>query len=181
MQKLILLVSLIFIACPAAARMYQWVNPASGRTQMSGTAPAWYRADDGTGNGKHAPRVLVFENGQLIDDTAIAVSDEQRRQLREQAFRGAELEARAASSQPEAADTLKATAPPAGSNAGQRDFSEPSPAAAAAPVVPADSDATINRMKALIEQWDKQKTEQAKTLIKQPPAPAASPSPPSSP
>lgn len=179
MPKLILIVLLLLAAGPAAARMYQWVNPASGRTQMSGNPPAWYRADDAATDGKHMPRVLVFENGQLIDDTAIAVSDDRRQQLRRQAFRGAELEAHAAAAQPEASGSPKAPSATGGTDIARGDFGEPLPTATAKPTTPPDSDATINKMKALLEQWDKHKTEQAKALIEQqqtrPPAPAATP------
>ena len=180
MQKLLLIVSLLLIACPATARMYQWVNPASGRTQMSGNPPAWYRADTAGNPDRRAPRVMVFENGQLIDDTAIAVSEERRQQLREQAFRGAELEAHvAAAAQPGAADTIAApTASGAGEN-GKGDFSEAVPTGPATDTAPASTDDTIAKLKALVEQWDKQKTEQAKSLIQQQPAPA--PAPPASP
>ena len=62
------------------ARMYQWINPASGRTQLSGKPPAWYRGKTG------GPRVFVFENGRLIGDTAREVSEAERQSLRTQAF-----------------------------------------------------------------------------------------------
>jgi hypothetical protein len=64
----------------AEARMYQWTQPNSGHTYLSGKAPSWYRGQtDG-------PRVLVFENGQIVDDTAARVSETQRVQLRTLAF-----------------------------------------------------------------------------------------------
>ena len=62
------------------ARMYQWVEPGVETTQLSGKPPAWYRSTAG------GPRVFVFENGRLIDDTAIDVSDEVRQRLRQEAF-----------------------------------------------------------------------------------------------
>ena len=64
---------------PAEARMYQWVNPATGRSELSGAPPAWYRSGSG-------PRVRVYENGNIIDDTAIVLSSEHARMLREAAF-----------------------------------------------------------------------------------------------
>lgn len=156
--------------------MYQWVNPGTGRTQMSGTPPAWYRAAPAGTPGKRTPRVLVFENGQLIDDTAIAVSEERRIQLRQQAFRGADVEARAAAAaRPEAGTPPVSEATSAAVGSGGGDFSEPKPQATTTPAAPANSDETISRMKALIEQWDRQKTEQAKTLIQEQPAPAEAP------
>ena len=75
---------LLFLCClaaalPAGARMYEWVNPASGRVQLSGSPPGWYRAP------APGPRVRVFENGALVDDTAIALSAEENAALREYA------------------------------------------------------------------------------------------------
>ena len=62
------------------ARMYQWVDPASGTTQLSGTPPTWYRSAEG------GPRTFVIEKGQIIDDTAINISDVQRDLLRQRAY-----------------------------------------------------------------------------------------------
>ena len=64
----------------ASARMYQWVSPATGSTQLSGEPPSWYRS------GNDGPRVLVFENGYLVDDTHIRVSPSRSRALRSAAF-----------------------------------------------------------------------------------------------
>lgn len=72
------------LAAPAEGRMYRWTSPESGRTQLSGQPPAWYRS------GPAGPRVLVFENGWLIDDTAVSVSQAQGETLRKQAFRPSE-------------------------------------------------------------------------------------------
>lgn len=77
------------LASPAAARMYQWVSPASGGVQLSGEPPAWYRS------GQEGPRVWVFENGNLIDDTGIALPRTQRDELREAAFEESEQRQRA--------------------------------------------------------------------------------------
>lgn len=60
--------------------MYQWTDPGSGNTRLSGEPPAWYRSAE------RGPRVLVFENGRLVDDTAVALPPEQRKALREAAF-----------------------------------------------------------------------------------------------
>ena len=62
------------------ARMYQWVEPDTGTTQLSGKPPVWYRS------GHAGPRVLVFDNGRLIDDTAIKVQAEVRNRLRQEAL-----------------------------------------------------------------------------------------------
>ena len=75
----VILVSALFISS-ADARMYQWIDPDSGTTQLSGKPPAWYRGASG------GPRVFVFDEGRLIDDTAVAVSDEVRQRMRQQSF-----------------------------------------------------------------------------------------------
>jgi len=64
----------------AEARMYQWTEPGVETTQLSGKPPAWYRSSAG------GPRIFVFDNGRLIDDTAVEVSDEIRQRMRQQAF-----------------------------------------------------------------------------------------------
>lgn len=69
----------LLLAVSAEARMYQWVNPNSGTVQLSGSPPSWYRNDEG------GPRILVFDGGHLIDDTAIEISDGERQALREDA------------------------------------------------------------------------------------------------
>lgn len=62
------------------ARMYQWTEADTGSTQLSGKPPMWYRS------ASSGPRVFVFDNGRLIDDTGIEVDDEVRQQLRQRAF-----------------------------------------------------------------------------------------------
>lgn len=142
---------------PAAARMYQWQNPATGTTQLSGIPPGWYRSSEG------GPRVYVFENNQLIDDTGIPVSAAQREALRAEAF-GA------------AAEAAK----------GHLDTLAPSPAHAAtsnlptqaklnaAPTAPAPAAATTSdkatALKALIDAWDQHQLDQARALLEMLPA-----------
>ncbi len=67
-------------ASVAEARMYQWVNPNTRSPQLSGTPPSWYRSEQG------GPRVRVYENGNLVDDTAIAIPRAQAQELRDAAF-----------------------------------------------------------------------------------------------
>jgi len=64
--------------------MYQWVSQSTGAAQLAGEPPSWYRAEQG------GPRVRVFENGNLVDDTAIALPRSQREALRTAAFQEAE-------------------------------------------------------------------------------------------
>jgi len=76
----ILFLALYLFSIPVFARMFQWVDPESGTTQLSGVPPAWYR------NGEPGPRVFVFENGKVIDDTEVAVAEDERERLRREAF-----------------------------------------------------------------------------------------------
>lgn len=64
----------------AIARMYQWVDPQTGATQLSGKPPSWYRGS------QEGPRIIVFEKGKVIDDTAIKLVDDERLRLRNDAF-----------------------------------------------------------------------------------------------
>lgn len=64
----------------ANARMYQWVDAQTGTVQLSGSPPSWYRG------GEPGPRVFVFENGRLIDDTGRTLPAEQAALLRATAF-----------------------------------------------------------------------------------------------
>ena len=80
MNKLLVLLSLLVLSISAQARMYQWVDPDTHTTQLSGKPPYWYR------NGEPGPRVVVFENGKVIDDTGITVSILENEKLRQQAL-----------------------------------------------------------------------------------------------
>ena len=71
----------LVLSLDTEARMYQWIDPVTGSIQMSGKPPAWYRSS------WEGPRVRVLENGLLIDDTAITVSEDETQALREEAFR----------------------------------------------------------------------------------------------
>lgn len=79
MMRTCLVLLLMLVALPVLARMYQWTDPDNGKTQLSGTPPAWYRSSDA------GPRVFVFDKGQLVDDTGVQVSETDRRRLRQQA------------------------------------------------------------------------------------------------
>ena len=79
-MRTIFFLFIFLITLTAEARMYQWVEPGVETTQLSGKPPAWYRSSAG------GPRVFVFENGRLIDDTAVQVSDDVRQRMREEAF-----------------------------------------------------------------------------------------------
>jgi hypothetical protein len=128
---------------------------------MSGKPPAWYRGAAG------GPRVQVFENGKLVDDTAHAVSDAERMALRATAMQAAERATQQV--QPAAADqapvidqqldarlteAIKSLLAPQSKPAEQPE--------AAAPAV----DDTTERLKAIIADWERRKTEGAKNLIR---------------
>lgn len=84
--SLALCLVLLSAAERSEARMYQWTSPVTGSLQMSGEPPSWYRS------GQDGPRVRVFKDGFLVDDTAVDVSVLRRLQLRQEAF--VELERR---------------------------------------------------------------------------------------
>jgi len=72
--------ALLLASATVSARMYQWVDARSGTVQLSGAPPAWYRGS------QPGPRVFVFENGRLVDDTAREVEPAQAAALRASAF-----------------------------------------------------------------------------------------------
>ncbi len=76
----LLFISVTALSLPAQARMYQWVDAKTGNVRLSGEPPSWYRS------GERGPRVLVFEDGRMVDDTAITLPPEQRKAYREAAF-----------------------------------------------------------------------------------------------
>ena len=90
MSRRIFLFGLLLICCrQVGARMYQWINPETGTTQFSGKPPTWYRSGDG------GPRIFVFENSRLIDDTARVLVPAERDRLQRQAFMPAEADKQA--------------------------------------------------------------------------------------
>lgn len=159
MRRLIcaLLAVSFFAGASAYARMYQWVESASGIVRLSGDPPPWYR------NGGQGPRTLVFEDGRLIDDTAIALPPEQVEALRKAAFREVDLKRdevaikkleRAAlresrlQNQPDDAQPESPASGVAGKTAPDRPTDDM--------VTAEDLDATtVEQMKNLIREWDK--------------------------
>ena len=99
------LLLLALFAPAAAARVYQWVDPDSGNVYLSGTPPAWYRS------GTAGPRVLVFDEGKLVDDTRREMSEEQAQALREEALAAEQARREAAEAQAAAAPEAQAPAP----------------------------------------------------------------------
>ena len=176
MYKYLFVTLLVAWCSPAFARMYQWVDPQSGTTQLSGKPPAWYRS------GREGPRVFVFENGEIIDDTMQEVSEEQRDLLRQQAFIRAEEDKQAAREELLDAKRLKAALDQKQKSRGSidegiiEDTPEPEPESDQQ-VQPAE-DETLEQMQDLIRRWEELQTENARKLIdsdKQNPAADASP------
>ncbi|MEX2516804.1 MAG: hypothetical protein WD572_07865 [Gammaproteobacteria bacterium] len=155
----ITLLLLCQIAPVAAARMYQWQDPDTGTTQLSGTPPAWYRSNAG------GPRVFVFEKGQLLDDTARKLPEDERKALRQQALIQVEEDLEAARTKAEEAERLRSEfTPPVGRDEALNE-TEPEPVAEARSAAPetADdnesevqdvSDEQIEQMRELIRQWE---------------------------
>ncbi len=173
-MRTIVMTLMLFTILTAVAetRMYQWTSPDSGNVQLSGTPPAWYRSLN------PGPRVLVFEHGDLIDDTAVEVADAERTALRERAF-GDDL-ARAA--EPRAEDdaaSLKSALAKARDNGvdikAAASEVEEELAAAEQPAASDEIADKVSALKALIELWDQQQIDQARALIEQLPDDDADP------
>jgi len=165
-MRLLLLSLILIVACPAAvARMYQWDDPDTGTPQLSGKPPYWYRGDES------GPRVYVIDDGRVIDDTAVKVTDAQRRQLREAAFLRAEQDEAQFKAKLEEAERLKqqrdanreealAAEPAATPPAGEVPPVEAAPAAEPDPAA-AEGDA----MRALVVEWERIRKEEAEKIV----------------
>jgi hypothetical protein len=160
----VLALALALASPGAGARMYQWVGAGSAAVQLSGEPPPWYRSGQG------GPRVRVFDNGNLVDDTAIALPAAQREALREAAFRESEQRQReeAVKRLEHAARQEQLQREEVARLEEARQAREAAPAATAARTgVAADSavqppladgtldDATVARLKAIISEFDR--------------------------
>ena len=165
------------------AQMYQWTDPESGTTQLSGKPPAWYRSVEG------GPRVFVFNRGKIVDDTGIKISDEQRISLRTKAFINAEEDRIAAQQKATEAAKLKAAMENKTEEITEEnidvkalpDESQINLEEVMAMEKPDDEELmeaeiseeeeSIEKMKALIEEWvkvsDDKRTEEAEALLQQ--------------
>lgn len=159
----ILFIIIIAIASQAAdARMYQWVDPDNGVTQLSGKPPVWYRSVKG------GPRVFVFENGKIIDDTGHSVTDTERESLRQQALLKAESDKAAARQKLLEAKRLEAMLNPSSGEeqdqiVDEQPESDTKTSKEKAP--PATEEETVSKMKALIQEWETQRTQSAKEIV----------------
>lgn len=159
MRRLIcaLLAVSFYAGAPAYARMYQWVESGSGIVRLSGDPPPWYR------NGGQGPRTLVFEDGRLIDDTAIELPPEQEEALRKAAFREVDLKREEVAIKKLERAALRESRlqkQPGDAQPESRTSGIPGKAAPDLPtddmVTAEDLDATtVEQMKGLIREWDK--------------------------
>lgn len=160
------------------AQMYQWVDPETGTTQLSGKPPAWYRSTEG------GPRVFVFNRGKVVDDTGIDISDEQRIRLRTKAFIRAEGDRLAArekvkevaklkeAMQRNADEKLKRESEIARfqdepQNGSQDEVVNASIAEELTDTETREEEISVEKMKALIAEWESKRTEEARALLQQ--------------
>lgn len=159
-MRILLIVLLLGLTWPVAARMYQWVDPDTDTPQLSGKPPTWYRSREG------GPRVLVFEKGGLIDDTSVPVSESDREQLRQDALIQAERDQAAINERLMEAKRMQAVLDrnrPVEEEPIVEEAPAPEPEPVAAPPPP-DESSTIEAMRALVEQWDTERTESARDV-----------------
>lgn len=166
MSRLFVFASLMMIAAASPARMYQWVDPDTHTSQLSGKPPTWYRSTEG------GPRVFVVENGKVVDDTKVAVPEATRLQLREDALIQAEKDREVAKEKLLEAERLKAAMGPEKDAETEPVVPEQAPATAVteepAPAKDAAGGAsgpTAEEMRTLIEQWEKLRTQGARQVI----------------
>jgi len=162
---------LCFLLCTSAgvhARMYQWIDSDSGSTQLSGKPPTWYRTSES------GPRIFVFDKGRIIDDTDIKVSDVERDRLRQQAFLKAEEERAVAREKLLQARRLKASIDQQKEmeegllvdvDLDETQGMETSDDTVTDTLVDTQ-DLTSDDMRNLISEWERQRTENAKELIR---------------
>lgn len=165
------------------AQMYQWTDPESGTTQLSGKPPAWYRSVEG------GPRVFVFNRGKIVDDTGIKISDEQRISLRTRAFINAEEDRLAAQQKATEAAKLKAAIENSSQEITEENIDDKvlldEPQINLEEVMAmekpddeelmeaeiSEEEESIEKMKALIEEWvkvsDDKRTEEARAVLQQ--------------
>ena len=148
------------------ARMYQWVSADSGLTQLSGKPPSWYRSD------KIGPRVFVFENGSLVDDTAVVVERRQQIALRMQTFRLADEEGRAQALERVRRQEMLAADARDASDAGEYTDEEmaltqvrTSESSDREAEKEAPTRETMDRLRSVVNTWDLLRTQEARSLL----------------
>ncbi|NKB36392.1 MAG: hypothetical protein GKR93_04375 [Gammaproteobacteria bacterium] len=166
----IIFVLLLASTQPVSARMYQWVDPDSGSTQLSGKPPMWYRSAE------NGPRVFVFEKSKVIDDTGIEVSDSERDRLRQRAFLQADEDKERARQKILQSKRFDAVLKQQQA-AKQAELEKDKPSRE--PIVEEDIDenpppplvtepSKLEEMRKLIEDWEKAQTDKAKGILQNP-------------
>ncbi len=165
-NRLFLIVFLLIVSACVHARMYQWTDPDTGTTHLSGKPPSWYRSTE------QGPRVIVFDKRRIIDDTKIDLPDMQRDELRIQAMIKAEEDMARAREQAIEAEQLKtaldkeqAAQETTASEAPQMLPDVESAETDHQETAPEIDQDTAEQMKALIDQWEQQKTDQARQKV----------------
>ncbi len=168
----LLFFSQIIFAQSVQAQMYQWTDPETGTTQLSGKPPAWYRSAEG------GPRVFVFNRGKIVDDTGIEVSDEKRNSLRTRAFIDAEEDRVAANQKAMEAARLKAAMEKNSERESEEETHEHQvePSEVIGMEEPEDEELiekemsseeeSVEKLKELIADWEDKRTEEARALLK---------------
>lgn len=158
-------------AAASAERMYQWVDPDTGTTHLSGKPPVWYRGVEA------GPRVFVFDKDRIVDDTGIKLSETERDRLRQEALIDAEALREAAREKLLQAKRLKvameqqqqaAVETQAGIAEAIAAEAEPlaaEPAAASPEDQAAAEGMTVEDMRTLISAWEQQQAQQAKETV----------------
>ena len=161
MSRYFLIFLFLLLSAAADARMYQWVDPDNGTTQLSGKPPVWYRSSAG------GPRVFVFDNGKLVDDTGVEVSDVERDQLRQQALVKAMEDRAAARDQLLEARRLQALLVQEEEQSPEIIIQDdPDENVTQAPEAnDVEEQETIEQMRALIQEWEQRRTQSARDLV----------------
>jgi hypothetical protein len=162
------IIALLLLTAASAERMYQWVDPDTGTTHLSGKPPVWYRSAES------GPRVFVFDKDRVVDDTGIRLSDTERDRLRQQALIDAEAQREAAKEKLIQAKRLKAAMEEqqaaaetqAGIAEAEAEPETAKPATPPSPEIPtAAKGMTVEDMRAVISAWEQQQAQQAKAKM----------------
>ncbi len=168
-RRVIFALSVLALIIPhsenADARMYQWSHAATGTVQLSGSPPAWYRSS------ARGPRVFVFDNGKLIDDSAVPVGEEHRQLLHTNAFGHIDEQSFSREDPDDSTIALR----DALENASREgiDVDAITDAFAAEQATIADQagggavEQTVVELKALLEAWDSRHLDEAKALLRE--------------
>ena len=159
-MRILAIILLLSLSLPAAARMYQWVEPDTDTPQLSGKPPTWYRSREG------GPRVIVYDRSRIIDDTSVVVSESEREQLRQDALMQAERDQTAINEKLIEAKRMQAVLDrrkPVEEETPAEEVPAPQPEPVAE-AVPENQSPTIDAMRALIEQWDQLRTDDARDV-----------------